>query len=186
MRRSQTRRGAHSGMGGAVPSLWLSAFCAAQLALSVGCAKNDDGNAHECASTEYASDGACAPLTQCTAGEYEAAAATDTSDRVCAAITQCTNEEYEAAAATDTSDRVCVAITQCTAEEYEVLAPTDTSDRACRPLTVCAEEMVPSHLHLGPSVSECCRRPWIYLHIERRRRREVLGGQLQRAEYRAL
>jgi hypothetical protein len=90
-----------------------------------------------CTAAQFFINGACAPLTVCTAAQFETAAPTATSDRQCAALTVCTATEYETHAPTATSDRQCAALTVCTATEFETHAPTGKSDRQCAALTVC-------------------------------------------------
>lgn len=91
----------------------------------------------------------CAPLTECTADEFESqppgryttgSLKGKRSDRHCQKLTPpCGPTQYETPP-TRTSDRICHSITVCGADEFESVPPTPTSDRTCQTITECADD----------------------------------------------
>mgnify|MGYP001493107192 CR=1 FL=1 len=76
------------------------------------------------AADQYASDGACYPVSTCPAGYGLSVEATATSDTVCSA---CPEFTYS-----DTDDfSPCVETTICSSDEYELVAASSTSDAVC-------------------------------------------------------
>jgi len=92
---------------------------------------------YEAAAPTAVSNRVCAPITTCTATQFEVYPPGPTSNRVCQDLTVCGLFQFEFSPPTPTSDRVCGFLTFCTSEQYETVPPTPTSNRVCAPLTVC-------------------------------------------------
>lgn len=101
-----------------------------------------------CGTNEYSNNGVCAPVTACTAAEYQTAAPTPTTNRVCAAVTVCAAGTSVMTPPTATTNRVCAPCamgtfstttnaatcatwTTCAAGLVQSVAPTATNDRVC-------------------------------------------------------